>query len=140
VEESPLADALDLGSWTTGIAGAASVEATRWARLLGDAADQHPFLMPALLLLMAAVGTTVLALGAGIRPWRRGRSPDGSGQEQGMEAGEPPRPHRIRQESRVPRDVEAVLASLEVRTGRPVRATHPGDPQGSMAAVTRRRA
>lgn len=138
--ESPLPDALDLGSWTTGIAGAASVEATRWATLFGEAANQHPGLMPALLLLMAAVGTTVLALGAGIRPWRRGRSPDGVGPAHGMDGSEPPRPHRIRQEARVPRDVEAVLASLEVRTGRPVRGTHPGDSHGSMAAVTRRRA
>jgi len=137
--EGTLEDAVDRGRWTMGLARAASATATRWVSLFGETANQHPGLMPALLLLMAAAGTTLLALGAGIRPWRRRRSATGAAQGDGGE-GESPRPPRWRQEARVPRDVEAVLASLELRTGRPLRAAHPGDPQGSKAPVTRRQA
>jgi len=139
-QEIPSQNAVELVNWTTGLAGVASVKATRWATLFGDAVNQHPGLMPALLLLMGAVGTAVLALGAGIRPWRRRRPADGASQGRGVEGGESPRPLRMRQEVRVPRDVEAVLASLELRSGRPLRATRPGDPHGSLATVTRRQA
>lgn len=97
-----------------GLAGAASMTSD-WTTLFRGLVDRHPGLMPALLLLMTAAGATALAVGAGIRPGRRRRAAVGHEGNPSVPAG--PRPPRMRPDQRVPRDVAAVLASLEGRRG-----------------------
>lgn len=116
-----------------GLAGAASITAD-WTTLFRGLVDRHPGLMPALLLLMTAAGATALALGAGIRPGRRRQAAVGHDGDTSAPAG--PRPQRMRPEQRVPRDVAAVLASLEGRRGgSPLYGRDPGD--GTTTAARR---
>lgn len=109
----PLAEVVG-ATLENGLAGAASMTAD-WTTLFRGLVDRHPGVMPALLLLMTAAGATALAVGAGIRPGRRRRAaggPDGD-----PSAPPSPRQLRMRPDQRVPRDVAAVLASLEGRRG-----------------------
>jgi hypothetical protein len=114
----------------TGLAGAASITAD-WTTLFRELVERHPGLMPALLLLMTAAGATALAVGAGIRPGRRRRAAVGHESDPSTAASP-----RMRPDQRVPRDVAAVLASLEGRRGTP--PLYGRDPRDSTTPATRR--
>ncbi len=113
-----------------GLAGAASITAD-WTTLFRELVEQHPGLMPALLLLMTAAGATALAVGAGIRPGRRRRAAVGHESDPSTAASP-----RMRPDQRVPRDVAAVLASLEGRRGTP--PLYGRDTRDSTTPATRR--
>lgn len=114
----------------TGLAGAASITAD-WTTLFRELVERHPGLMPALLLLMTAAGATALAVGAGIRPGRRRRAAVGHESDPSTAASP-----RMRPDQRVPRDVAAVLASLEGRRGTP--PLYGRDPRDGTTTATRR--